>query len=473
MSVGRVFVRRRPLPAEVYENVYPRDPDFPQLEIATDPQRMLEIFRSHLRPVATGRVEIWACLPFRFRCRQSGGGRCVLQYTLRLADPRSGREWDQWVTGFLYPRPGQAERHWRELSAGEPRRGIPEEWLTFEPVDFIPALQMLVQVFPFDRKLPQLGAVLGAGVRELEPALLARLRPGAWQVTKRTVIPTRYRTELGAALRLDLQVRDAVTSQRVALRCYLKVFRNDHGEDTFEFLRTCEGQRRAGSSGFAVVRPLGYLTHWRTLAMEEAPGTTLQQLLLSSRAPAAVARAVARAVAAFNQADLAITVQHTLADQLADVQGAATLVQWGCPETRQAVRQIVDAVLGGLEEVAPVPLHRDLKPEHIFLSGGHVHFIDCDSVALGDPARDPAHLFAHMVAGAGLDAMSRDDRHAAATAFVGEYFTRVPEHWSRQFRLHCAAALIEVAGGIFKRQEPHWPDKVAAAVREAWSCLVQ
>ncbi|HEY6223394.1 MAG TPA: phosphotransferase [Gemmatimonadales bacterium] len=470
MSVSRAFVRRQPLPPAVYEEVYPRDPDFPQLEIATDPQRMLEVFRAHLKPITQGSVEIWACIPFRFRCRQSSG-RCVLQYTLRLADPHSGREWDQWVTGVLYPRPGEAERWWRKLSAGEPRRGIPEEWLIFDPVDFIPELQMLVQVFPFDRKLPQLGTVLGAGVRELEPALLARLRPGAWQVTKRTVVPTRYRTELGAALRLDLQVRDSVTAQRVALRCYLKVFRNDHGEDTFAFLRDCEARHNAAPGGFGVVRPLGYLGQWRTLALEEAPGSTLQQLLLTSRTPGALARAVARAVAAFNQTDLAITTQHTLADQLADVQGAATLIQWACPETRPAVRRVVDAVVAGLAEVPPVPLHRDLKPDHVFLSGGHVYFIDCDSVALGDPARDPAHLFAHILGGVGLESMSRDERHAAATAFVGEYFSRVPKRWAREFRLHCAAALIEVAGGIFKRQEPHWPDKVAATVREAWSCI--
>lgn len=470
MSVGRAFARRRALPAAVYEEAYPRDPGFPQLEIATDPQRMLEIFRGHLKRVADTSVEIWACIPFRFRCRQSGG-RCVLQYTLRLADPRSGREWDQWVTGLLYARPGEAERLWRELSANEPRRGIPEEWLTFEPVDFIPALQMLVQVFPFDRKLPQLGAVMGAGVRELEPALLRQLKPGAWQVTKRTIVPTRYRTELGAALRLELQVRDAVTAQRVALRCYLKVFRNDHGEDTFAFLRACETRKEADGLGFAVVRPLGYLSQWRTLALEEAPGTTLQQLLQTSRAPGAVARAVGRAVAAFNLAEPIITAHHALADQLADMQGAATLVQWACPETRGPVREIVAAVVGGLDEVAPAPIHRDLKPDHVFLSGGHVRFIDCDSVTLGDPARDPAHLFAHIVAGVGLEAMPRDDRHRAATAFVREYFSRVPAQWSRCFPLHCAAALIEVAGGIFKRQEPHWPDKVAATVREASWCL--
>ncbi|HKC49086.1 MAG TPA: hypothetical protein VKB63_15900, partial [Gemmatimonadales bacterium] len=162
MTTGRAFARRRPLPAAVYEETYPRDPDFPQLEIATDPRRMLEVFRAALKPLGGKSVAIADCVPFRFRCRQSGG-RCVLQYTLRLSDPRTGREWDHWVTGLLYVRPGEAERLSRELRAADPQQGIPDEWLPFEPVDFIPELDMLVQVFPFDRKLRQLGLVLGDG----------------------------------------------------------------------------------------------------------------------------------------------------------------------------------------------------------------------------------------------------------------------------------------------------------------------
>src|SRR2546423_15030799 len=64
---------------------FPHDPDFPQLAVATDPARMLEVFRTHLAPAPGRQVEIEACIPFRFRCRQSTS-RCVLQYTLRLRE---------------------------------------------------------------------------------------------------------------------------------------------------------------------------------------------------------------------------------------------------------------------------------------------------------------------------------------------------------------------------------------------------
>src|ERR1041384_1116625 len=102
---------------------FPHDPDFPQLAIATDPARMLEVFRTHLVPAPGRRVEIEDCVPFRFRCRQSTS-RCVLQYTLRLVDrtPGAERRWQQSVTGVVYAREGEAERQWQEGRAAEPDR---------------------------------------------------------------------------------------------------------------------------------------------------------------------------------------------------------------------------------------------------------------------------------------------------------------------------------------------------------------
>ena len=35
------------LPVDVFAEGFPVDPDFPQLKVASDPQLMLEVFRSH------------------------------------------------------------------------------------------------------------------------------------------------------------------------------------------------------------------------------------------------------------------------------------------------------------------------------------------------------------------------------------------------------------------------------------------
>src|SRR5207248_1531845 len=159
------------------------------------------------------------------------------------------------------------------------------------------------------------------------------------------------------------------------------------------------------------------------------------------------------------------------ADQLAQVRRAARLVAWACPQVAAEVEALTAAVVDGLPEAAPGPMHRDLKADHIFLDGDRVVFIDLDSVALGDPVRDPAHLFAHLTARVGLDSMPPEQARKAAAAFVEEYFASVPESWRKNFPIQCAGALIEVAGGIFKRQEPQWPEKVTACIEEAHHVL--
>src|SRR3989442_5007334 len=107
---------------------FPADPDFPQLAIASDPGRMLELFRRHLEPAAGKRCLIEDCVPLRFRCRQSTA-RCVLQYTLRLLEPGTGRRWEQGVTGLVYAQQGAAERLWREAPATQPPPWVPRERL--------------------------------------------------------------------------------------------------------------------------------------------------------------------------------------------------------------------------------------------------------------------------------------------------------------------------------------------------------
>src|SRR5206468_402356 len=119
----------------------------------------------------------------------------------------------------------------------------------------IPDLEMVVQLFPYDRKLRNLRLVLGGALHDLDPQLLARLAPGEWRVTERTMAPTRYRTELGAALKYTLQARDATTGRAETLRCFVKVYRNDHGEPTFELLKSHGERAERGATRCRVVRP--------------------------------------------------------------------------------------------------------------------------------------------------------------------------------------------------------------------------
>ena len=448
---------------------FPYDPDFPQLPFATDPEFMFQVFRRHLKPIARKVYDIQDCQPFRFRCRQSQP-RCVLQYTLRIEDAINGQSQALWVTGLLYAEKGLAERLWHETRASEPRWEIPKGSRTFESVSFVPELQMLVEVFPFDRRLPNLCGVLNGEAKVLEPWLLSRLQRGRWRPEHRAIELMRYRTELGAVLRYSIQARDTFSSRRETLRCYLKLYRDDRGAELWQLLQRLS-ERREGPQLYSVNKPVAYASELRMLALEEAPGIPLSQLLLDEGSTAEAVRSAARAAAAFNQDELPILRHESRQDHWEHLRLAANLAQWACPRERKAVEAITTAVLHDLTDVPPAPIHGDLKPDHVFVAGDRVVFIDLDSAVQGDPVRDPAHMFAYLASAAGLGTISSARAKAIAWAFADEYFRSVPTSWRERFPTHCAGALLEVAGGIFRRQDAGWPQKVTAVIEMAQAAL--
>src|SRR6266516_5072864 len=102
---------------------FPVDPALPQLAIASDPERMCAMFREHLRPLAGRAYDIQDCVLWRLRYRRAR--RCILQYTLRLVEPRTGRERSQWVTGLTYAG-DKTEQLWQQLREADAEQDIPE-----------------------------------------------------------------------------------------------------------------------------------------------------------------------------------------------------------------------------------------------------------------------------------------------------------------------------------------------------------
>jgi hypothetical protein len=445
------------------------DPSFPQLQVAGDPEAMRGVFQEHLRPLNNKAYHVRDCRLSRIRYRR--GNRCVLQYSLRLAEADTGSEQIQWVTGVMYA-DDKTRRKWEKLRVSFPK-DISEINSTFEPFSFIPDLGMLVQMFPYDRRLPTLPLLIAEPLPELELPLLARFGPGNWRTELWYVEPVRYRAELGAALRLTVQGQDDATGKRIERRFYAKVYRDDsQGQQTHQVLRELWKQARANGEGFTVARPLAYLSGLRTLLQEEAPGTALEEILLGDRDTTEAVRRVARALAAFNQGDAPPTTQpHLLADQLAVLERARRLLGWACPHLRLEVESIIEGVVAGLEEVPLGPTHRDLKPDHIFVDEERTIFIDLDSLAKADPVLDPAYLLARFAAMPALFPIPRQRARAAAWEFAEEYFTQVPGAWQGRLPFHYAGALLKISFGLFGRQAPDWPDKIATLLEEARASL--
>lgn len=142
-----------------------------------------------------------------------------------------------------------------------------------------------------------------------------------------------------------------------------------------------------------------------------------------------------------------------------------------CPHLRAEAEEIVGAVIAGLKEVALAPTHGDLRLDHILFDGDRIALLDLDDFAEADPVLDAAKVLAHLAEMPFRSALSHGCAQTAARAFAGEYFAYVPETWRDRLPLHYAGAILKVASGFFRRQEPGWPDKITTLVEEAKGSL--
>jgi len=213
------------------------------------------------------------------------------------------------------------------------------------------------------------------------------------------------------------------------------------------------------------------LSRLHAFFVEEAPGISLQQILLQGDDPVAAVGKVARALAAFHQGDVPTGRSHSYEHEISDLKQVRALLESICPQLSADVRGIISAVAMGLAEVPPAPTHRDLKAEHIFLDGDRVSFIALDSFAGADPVLDSAEVLAHLAAMPSLSLLPRSRARMAAQTFAKEYFAQVPKSWRSRLPFHYAGANLHLAASIFRSQVPGWRDKVTALVGEARASL--
>lgn len=442
------------------------DPAFPGLQTAGDPTLISPLLERHLRPAGGTAYSIRDCSVFRVRYRK--GARCVLQYVLDLVDPATGAERTQWVTGVMYAG-GKTRRKWEKLRASA--REVPGADPAFEPFAFVPELDMLVEVFPYDRRLPGLPLLMAGPSPELEAPILEGFGPG-WRVEAREVELVRYRAELGATARISVRAREEATGRVEERRFYAKTYHDDGGERTHGVLRTLGDRAHENDTAFRVGAPVAYLKGLRTLIQEEMPGVTLRDVLLAGEGADLAVRRTAAALAELHLSGVAVPRLHTLRNEVAALERTGRLLRWACPHLGAEVEAAVGAVISNLQEVLPMPTHRDLKLDHVLLDGGRVGLIDLDGFAGADPLLDAANVMAHL-GGMSLlfPAFDEERGRAHERAFADEYFDRVPRAWRDGLPVHRAGAVLKMAVGFFRRREAGWPGKIEALLNTAGGTL--
>jgi len=449
---------------------FPSDSNLPTLVVACNTEQMREYFQTLLRPDTKEAFEITDCRLILLRYRR--GFRCILHYELDVLEISTGLLFTKWVAGTLYANQTKNRSRRKALNAAS---DIRESDVTgrkcFESVGLIPEVGMILQVFPYDRKLPGLQVLKSRFIPDLEKQWINDLGSGNWFVEERSIEPKRWRLGLSAVLKYNISAREVVSEKRTQKHFYLKVFPRDQSQSSFQLLSELWKLRAEGKLPFAIAKPVAYADDIGAIAIEEAPGVTLQDLLAGKDDFHQEAIQLAQALAAFHQTDFPMPRRHLLHDEYQRMERVSMRLEAVCPDLGKDIREILDGVVQNLSDGPLGPAHLDLKTDHIFFHDNCVGLIDFDSCATSDPMLDLALLLARFSKASDLFGISTNRPRIFVHTFLRQYFSNTPSIWSQRLPFYYAWGLLKVATFFFNHLKPEWRNEITNLIGEARESL--
>ncbi len=448
------------------------------LAMLRDPDQMRTFFQAWLAPEEPRAVVVESC---EIDFVREASARSLLQYTLQVRETNSGASSAQVVTGVAYAgdRGATVRQQLQQASAGVTNlvlgRALPA-WT------YVPDLQTVFQLYPFDFRLPAMAHLLNGPPPALLSAVLAEWGSGEWDPTQWQAEVVRYRVDMRAMVRLEVQAQMVGTERAISQRLYAKIYRERaEASDAFTLQRALWEQTRSDDFPLAVARPIAYLPDLRTLLLEEAPGRRLLAILRSEDTALPAVLRAARALAALHQLpldDALATRQRVARDDASRLPALAASLEERIPGGEEQVREVVTSIAAGLPEAPLAPTHFDLKPGHILIDGDRVTLLDFDKLAAADPLVDVTGLVATLGKERGATREQAGQAQALARAFITEYFSHVPAAWYARFPARYALALLTEASttgrGLRGRAEKaSRANRMATLVQQAHAAVTQ
>ena len=446
-----------------------------------DPHQMQAVLAQYLMPSGASSLEITSCRVVSSRQHDGAGATVIVArrnrdesqgsvlYDLTILDRESGESFERRVTGLSLGGM-RTRRLWEAARPSLPTDGQVIAG-SLRPYAYVPDLDLLLQVFPNDIRLPAIARIVPGPDTEIATLLVADLDPGDWQVTAWTAGAIQYRPDIRAIIRLDVRFTDGSHGRQVERQFFAKVYREaEPARLSFHVQsETYDAVQQSGVST-AVAKPLAFLEDLNTTITSAVPGVSLTTLMRDGGDVERAARLAAQAMAAFHQ--LQASVPGRSADEdLRQLREAQAVLHERRPDLDESVATIIEAVAASLASAPSKLIHGDLKPEHFLISGDRVGLIDFDFSAMADPITDVAYLVTLL---SRLEERSRRWGEAAGVArraFLDEYFRHVPESWQARLGAHHAMMSVQKAGSLSQKPGSDGEDLVAGVINEGIALL--
>jgi hypothetical protein len=410
----------------------------------TDPVQMRAILERHLRVPGGPPVEVVRCRPSFTRGR---GSRSLFQYDLTLRQP-DGRESTELVSGVAYGGP-RTRKTWESLELADteirPASNI-------RRAAYVPELDLLLQVFPFDHALPALERLMAGPPAGLLEPVLARFGPGDWRLAEWQSESVRYRVDLRASVRLTVRATDDGSGRQLERHFFAKVYAGaDQAERAWTVQQDLAAALAAAGEPFRLAPLVAYLADARVLVQDEVVAPSLPFMIRRAENEEAIeaVRRAARAVAALHTLPVAAP-EHRIELDRTDperLHRSAEALRNARPDLDTAVTEIEAEIrtrLEALDQPGPLPIHGDLKPAHLLFEDGRVVLLDLDKFAAGEPMLDVTNMLMPLR----RERKTRLAGTSLARVFAEEYFACVPPAWEHRLAPHYAWAILSEASAF-------------------------
>ena len=435
---------------------------------AHEPEQMRAILQRNLQPTESVSLRVQECRITNTRRRD--GSRGTIQYELRLEDPGTGHDWNEVVTAVTFGG-NRTRRVWDSIRQGATPDADQPTPSALQPFAYVPELDLLLQVFPHDHRLPGLARLISGPTPELVPALMEELGSENGELTSWDAETVQYRVDMRAILRLTVGTTDTSDGRTSERQFYAKIYRDaDQGRRAYRAQYDLHERASAVGSHLVVAKPIIYAEDLRTLVTAAVPGTALSRIIGRGKGSVDAVKSAARAVAEFHQLDV-IAPQRSLAEDMIRLRDAHEYLASARPDLADEVQSMIRAVALGLESAPSSLIHGDLKPDHILIDGDRVALLDFDLFGAADPVADVAHLLAFLRKPQERSRSRREETEDVGQIFVDEYFTHVPDSWRARLPLHHAMTSIHRAIGLCRRRGAEQEHRVEDVLREGQAFL--
>lgn len=444
-----------------------------QTETTRNEAAMREVLSARLCPPESPSIQIHDCRIVNRRHRD--GSRGTTLFEVSIFDRGTGRSDDVLVSGISLG--GQRTRRlWNSARNSIPGRTSHPAGLSLVPFSYVPELDMLLQVFPYDLRLPALARLVNGPDPEIARALLTDFGPGDWRLEGWATETVQYRPDMRAILRLEIQAEDAASHQRTSRQYFAKVYRDsEQARRSYRIQRDLHDHVAKHKSDLLIAKPIALNETLNTVVTAALPGDSLARIVRRGDASEGVVRSAARAIAAFHSLDGIehLVPQRPPAGDIDQMRQAQSILVAARPDLANDVNWIVDSVAAGIRETPVRLMHGDLKPEHILINGDQIGLLDFDLSAIADPVIDVAHLIAFLPVGPERAQRGSSDAPNVPRLFLDEYFAHMPSTWRSRLRLYHAMTSIHKAVGIGRKGSHDESDVVAEVIAEGRDYLLE